>query len=364
MKLLKRGRFWWVDYSVNKQRHRQSTGCTSRAAAQAWVDQIDVARKMPTFEAAVEVLRHFYDKPIEGVIPIEETWNTYQRLAKATGKLAVSSDTVRKRMNAVERLVKWIREKRPTITTLEHVSGPIAAAFAEKLADDGLKSKTRRNIIGDLSAVWNMLEKASTRVRNPWTNLSPVDVDGERGQAFSDVQERAVLDAAKRVGKDWYPICEIMRHTGLRYGDVANLEWREIHADAIRLLPNKTKRHGIAVAIPIIDSLRKVIDAIPRRGDFVFPVHQDLYGRRGATTKAGLVFREVLDAAGISGKGYTIHSWRHTAATRLAEAGTDIETRKRILGHTEDVTARRYDHDEHLEETRRALEKMAAEVPR
>ena len=38
----------------------------------------------------------------------------------------------------------------------------------------------------------------------------------------------------------------------------------------------------------------------------------------------------------------------------------DIETRKRILGHTEDVTARRYDHDEHLEETRRALTAIAS----
>ena len=45
--------------------------------------------------------------------------------------------------------------------------------------------------------------------------------------------------------------------------------------------------------------------------------------------------------------------------TRLAEAGADIETRKRILGHTEDITARRYDHDEHLAETRRALEAAA-----
>ena len=227
-------------------------------------------------------------------------------------------------------------------------------------SDGDTEEETRRNIIGDLSTTWNILEKASDRIHNPWAHLSPPDTDGERGKAFTAAQEEAVLEAAKKVGRDWYPICVIMRTTGLRYGDVARMTWSEVDGDVIRLDPNKTKRHGISVVLPIIKQLKKVLDAIPRRGDFLFPLHSELYGHRAATTRAGLVFRTVLDAAGISEPGYSIHSWRHTAATRLAESGADIETRKRILGHTVDMTARRYDHDEHIAETRQALERAAA----
>lgn len=358
MKLVKRGRIWWADYTVNGKRHRQSTGTANRKLAEAWLANIQTARRMPTFEAAVEVLKILYDKPVEGLLPISAILETYDRIAKATGKIS-SPDTERKRRNRVERLSEWIAAKRPTVRTIEAVTGPIAAAYAEKLADDGWKTKTRRNIIGDLSTVWNLLAKASDRIRNPWTNLAPPDTDGKRGKAFTAAQEKAVLEASRRVGKDWYPICMIMRATGLRYGDVARLTFDEIDGDVIRLDPHKTRRHGISVAIPIIDALRPIIDAIPRSGNYLFPTHSELYGRRAATTRAGLVFREVLDAAGITESGYSIHSWRHTAATRLAASGVDIETRKRILGHTVDETARRYDHDEHLAETRAALEAAA-----
>lgn len=361
MKLTKRGNIWWVDYRANGRRHRQSTGTCDRKLAEAWMVQINAARQMPTFESAVEVLRMFYgQRPKEGMIPISGIYDAYSHVAKAVGKDKIAADTLRVRRNHIERLARWIAEKRPTVTFAEHITGPIAAAFAEFLAKSGLKTKSRRNIIGDLSTVWNMLEKASTGISNPWKNLAPPDTDGRRGEAFTREQEHAVLEAARRIGKNWYPICCIMQGTGLRYGDVAKLEWREIQGDVIRLAPNKTRRHGIQVAIPLLPHIREAIAEMPRVGDFVFPLHAEFYGQRRARSSAGLIFREVLEAAGIHGEGYTIHSWRHTAATRLAEAGADLETRKRILGHTEDITARRYDHDEHLDETRQALNSMMA----
>ena len=60
MKLTKRGKVWWIDYRADGKRHRQSTGTADRAVAKAFMEHIDVARRMPTFEAAVDVLRQFY----------------------------------------------------------------------------------------------------------------------------------------------------------------------------------------------------------------------------------------------------------------------------------------------------------------
>ena len=87
---------------------------------------------------------------------------------------------------------------------------------------------------------------------------------------------------------------------------------------------------------------------------WVFPFHADRYGQNSKL----LHFRDVLERAGVADKGYTIHSWRHTAATRLAEAGVGVETRKRILGHTADATAERYDHATHDAEVREALARI------
>ena len=58
---------WWVEYQVDGVRYRQSTHTQKYNVAKAWASQIDTARKMPTFEEAVEVLKMFYRKPVEGL---------------------------------------------------------------------------------------------------------------------------------------------------------------------------------------------------------------------------------------------------------------------------------------------------------
>ena len=359
MTIYKRRQTWWIEYQVDGKRYRQSTHTHKYPVAKAWATQIDTARKMPTFEEAVEVLKMFYKKPIDGVLPIESTWDVYLELAKATGKAAVGEYTMNRRKLALNRFLKWLKKERATIKTIEAVTGPVAAGFAMYLASLGLKTKTRINNIAELNTIWNILENASTGVRNPWTSLRPQNVDGTFGKPFTPADERRVLEAAKRVGKDWYPICIIMRHTGQRYGDVARLTWNEIDGDVIRLIPHKTTRHNIAVTIPIIEPIREVLNTIPRTGDYLFPLHADLYGGSRGTSSRVIPFREVLAAAGLADAGYTVHSWRHTAATRLGEVGTDIETRKALLGHRVDTTAERYDHAEHLDAKRKALERAS-----
>ena len=359
IRIYKRGGTWWLDFFAHGERVRKSTRCGDRRAAQKFADALATASRAPTFEEGVEVLRIIYGEARARGITLDDLWPTYMKVATATGKASVERRTIDMRRQRIERLIEWLKVNRPKVDVAEKITGPVAAAYAEHLATLGLKTKTRSNTIIDLGTVWKSLEKASQNVRNPWGSLSPRITDARRGEAFSREQEASVLEAARKVGKDWWEVCQVMRLTGLRYGDVARLTWVEIGADAIRLKPHKTQRHGIGVVLPMIPELKAVIDGIKRRGDFVFPLHSELYEKRGSWHRHVLNFREVLDVAGVKGEGYTIHSWRHTAATRLAEAGTDIETRKRILGHTEDATARRYDHDEHLAEVAAALESAA-----
>jgi len=43
-------------------------------------------------------------------------------------------------------------------------------------------------------------------------------------------------------------------------------------------------------------------------------------------------------------EGFVVHSLRHTALTRLGEAGVDVFTLKRIAGHSSVTTSERYVH--------------------
>ena len=360
MHLYKRNKTWWVEFVSDGVRHRQSCHTTVKSVAQAWVDSLKVAKKMPTFEEAVDVLRILYKKPRPGAMALEAAWDIYMEISKSIGRDKMSATTLRKRAATFKNLCAWIAKECPMVRTVDGVTPPVAAKYAAHLQSGGKKSKTRKNIIGDLSTVWRILEKASTEVHNPWATLAPQDIDGERGLAFLPDQVDAILKASREVGKEWFGVVTFALHTGLRYGDVAMLTWKEIGEDGVlRLEPRKTKRHGVQVAFPLIAPMREVLDALPKRSDFVFPMHAYAYKRAATSHKQMLEFAEVLKAAGLYGQGFTFHSLRHTAATRLAGAGVGIEMRKRILGHTVDETARRYDHDEHLAEVRAAMEAAA-----
>lgn len=355
MHLYKRNKIWWLEYMSGGKRYRQSCHTQNRKVAQLMVDAIKTSRKMPTFEEAVEVLRVLYGKPREGALSLGSAWETYEEIARSIGRDKISETTFRKRAGNLRQFCEWAAKEAATVKTVEGVTPPVAAQYAAHLQRLGKKSKTRKNIIGDLSTVWRILEKASENIRNPWVNLAPTDDDGERGKAFTAEEVELVQAAARKVGREWPGVITMALNTGLRYGDIALMTWRQVDGGVIRVTPRKTARHGIQTAFPIGGELAAMLEGLPRRGDFLFPLHADMYQRHSGSWREKLPFKEVLISAGLDGQGFTFHSLRHTVATRLAEAGVAIETRKRILGHTEDATAARYDHDEHLREVREAL---------
>ena len=71
------------------------------------------------------------------------------------------------------------------------------------------------------------------------------------------------------------------------------------------------------------------------------------------------VFRKAIEDAGI--EDFRFHDLRHTAATRMADAGADAFTLAKILGHSNIQMTARYTHatDSAL---KRAVEKLDASV--
>ena len=358
MRLYKRGRVYWIEWQKDNVQHRESTRMKNRKAAEAYFAAAKLAADSDvSFDYLVGLL-----KQIRGVVveqkpngtPFADAWDAYKRTASAIGQDAVRPDTMRRRRNVYNTFVKWIGKKRAEVTTVEHVTGPVAAAYAASLTADKLAVKTRKNVLGNLGTVWRTLSKAIAGLQNPWTGLSPIDTGGVRRNEFTREQERAIMAAAERVGMEWPLACLISRHTGLRYGDVAMLKWSSVDLAkrTIALEPRKTARHGVRVLIPMNDTLHAAMSATARetgQSGYVLPLHADAYDTLHAG-KHALSFRKVLDAAGIKGNSYTFHSWRHTFRSRLAEAGVSVETAMRLCGHTTEEMSAHYDHADHLDE--------------
>ena len=59
-------------------------------------------------------------------------------------------------------------------------------------------------------------------------------------------------------------------------------------------------------------------------------------------TTARNIFTQSLRETGLQGKGYTLHSLRHTFASELLNAGMRLECLQLLLGHRDIEMTRRY----------------------
>ncbi len=355
-----KSRFWWFQIMTPEgKRIRKSTLTADRAKAEVVEKTFLMGIRR---EAPVDRLHAMLDavlgREARSTLGLDQVWHIYTEWIRATGK-ELERTTLNARECAVRRLADWAKTDYPAAAQVEAVDRAAATAFAASLADQEMKGKTRQNILGNLSTVWEALRKSRDGITNPWPLVRPEVRDSERGKAFTRAQEAAVLKAAKSAGSGWHLACQIARHTGLRYGSVSKLTWAEIDlkTGVIRHTPNKTKKHDIDVVVPIVKPLLKILKDARHddpEGEHVLPIHATVYPRSHAKN-ASCRFSNILTEAKV-GEGYTFHSWRHTFRTRLSEAGVSDDLAKRLGGWTEDATAARYDHAERIGEMRKAVE--------
>jgi integrase len=255
------------------------------------------------------------------------------------------------------RFLKWAAVHYTAASSPGKVDRACAIGFAQQLIRDKLKDKSRKNMLSDLSTIWEGLMRCSDEVTlNPWKLVKPEVLDSEPGKPFSVAQVASVLEAADDIGQGWGLACSIALYTGLRYGDVATLEWENIDFEkgVICLTPSKTARHNVRVTLPIAPKLMKQLKLVRKEFGFVLPK----IGHRYPRQLKDWPFSKVLEKAELDTEVYTFHSWRHTFRTRLGDAGVSGEIAKKLGGWTNDTMADHYDHSMHIDEMKAAVSKI------
>ena len=159
-------------------------------------------------------------------------------------------------------------------------------------------------------------------------------------------QARIADDEITRALQDAYDIVVILLDTGARYSEIANLEWARLDLTGreIRLWRSKVENESVLYMTDRVHRLlsRRMTDPVPR---YLFQNRRG--GPRGYAAQS---IRKAFKRAGLN--DCSIHTLRHTHATRLIQNGMSIYEVKAILGHTDIKTTLRYAH---LEQTHVSL---------
>lgn len=189
------------------------------------------------------------------------------------------------------------------------------------------------------------------RADNPAQDVTVARYQEKQRRALSiDEVERLIAASAPHV----QPFIRVAVQTGLRLSELSQLQWADVDFAANRITITRSKSRKVQT-VPMDRIVRETLLALRGTGRVGWVFLYD--GHRLENPK-----KAIAGAARRAGVGkVTCHVFRHTAATRLIEAGVDILLVKAIMRHASITTTMRYVHGGDLDA---AAEKLADYVER
>lgn len=232
---------------------------------------------------------------------------------------------------------------RKLIRTEDFVDKPLASLSTEDLQDfvyarlEEVEPATVDREVDVISQVLNYSAKVwkIAPSENPLEGLQRPRYFNERSRRLRGDEEERLL-AAARADENPYvePLIILALATAMRRGELLGLQWENIDfARRSAFLPET--KNGRSRSVPLPMQAVVVLQALPRSGDFVFPISAN------ALKKA--FFNRVIPASGV--EDFRFHDLRHEATSRLAESGKfSLIDLQAVTGHRDVRMLMRYSH--------------------
>jgi integrase len=214
--------------------------------------------------------------------------------------------------------------------------------------DEGACGRTINMEVGELSRA----------VGRPWSVLWPrvrkLEERRDVGRALSPDEERKLLEAAPKVRSPLIgTFVRVALMTGMRAGEIVSLTWGQVDLAGRVLTVGRAKTSsGTGRQIPMNQELFEVLSAhaawftsrfgTTDPGHHLFPFGKPI---PSDPTKPVTDISSAWDSLRTSAKVQCrLHDLRHTAATKMAEAGVPESTMLALIGHMSRAMLERYSH--------------------
>src|SRR5438067_3803821 len=188
-----------------------------------------------------------------------------------------------------------------------------------------------------LSKIFSLAFDAELLDDNPCRRVKKLRTANQRVRYLSNAEEEALFKALR--GQNWVKNIIVMAiNTGMRRGELFDLKWFDVDFNR-RIVHVRQSKSGRPRVIPLNATTQTLLGGLPKTSEYVFPSPKKSERR---VNDVGRQFERAVNNAKIA--DFHFHDLRHTAATRMADAGADPFTLAAILGHSDIRMTARYTH--------------------
>ncbi|MBK9171079.1 MAG: tyrosine-type recombinase/integrase [Bryobacterales bacterium] len=345
MAVYKRGSTWWYEFILAGRRIRESAQTTRKQIA------IEAERNR----------RIDLEKALAG-IPVEKRENRIRRVKDITDDYARAYPTNHRPSSVafmkvcIGHVNRMLGAETVTDLTEQRIKEYMAARVAE-----GAGGRSVNAELGELSRAigksWKTL----------WPRVRKMEERSDVGVALTaDEEQRLLAAAAKNRSPNLLTLVRMALATGMRAGELVGLQWGRVDFGQRLMTVARSKTEAGRRIIPMSTDIQRILTGHrewfmekfgePEPGWYVFPFGSPYpTDPTRPTSDLSTAWTTTRTAAGLSCRW---HDLRHTACTKMAEAGVPEGTMLAIMGHMSRAMLERYSHVR-MEAKREAVEAMS-----
>ena len=326
MSIEKRNNKYYCKFQINGERHHYLCAGAST--------KLEAERIENAFKYKIQQMQN-------GIIPREEKKQKKLKLRDLKENFlkysAVNRSVYKQDEGRLKIAFQFFDENRAA----DEVTRKDIEAFKEWMLKTGRTKKTINLYLGIFRVMFNLAVKDEEIAKNPFKKENEFKLEPVKIKYLEKSGDNILLSAAPDYFKD---IIITALNTGLRRGNIINLEWSNLDFNfhIIEITKNKGNKH---IKLPMNNVLYNLFKNKERISKYVFTNPRT--GDKWNTTVFNEEWRKIRARAQMPELKF--HGLRHTVCTRLIKEGVPLPVVKEIMAHSDIKTTMQYNHIESLD---------------
>ena len=263
----------------------------------------------------------------------------------------MSPNSIEAYLNDVDKLAQFLLMK-TVLPSPEKITHILLIDFFEYLSELGLNTSSQARILSGIRAFYKYLLLENILETDPTALIESPKIGRKLPDTLSIEEVIKMLegvDVSTPEGTRNRAILEVLYSSGLRVSELVNLQITNCYFDIgfirvsgkgnkVRLVP--IGEDAIKYTNIYLNEIRSSLEIDEKSIDYLF------LNRRGKQLSRVMIFLIIKDLAEKTGiqKSISPHTFRHSFATHLVEAGADLRAVQEMLGHESITTTEIYTH--------------------